>query len=88
MITMKTVILLILSIASILECNAEIRNFVGKLQATADFIHYSEGFIIAPGFIDISGLTFSVAVDVDVDGNSNRMLERMTQSDPAVSVIM
>ena len=70
----------ILTILSLSLCNAEIRNFVGKLQATPDFIHYSEGYIIAPGFIDVSGLKFSV-------DDGNRMLDRMTQADPAVSLL-
>ena len=70
----------ILTILSLSLCNAEIRNFVGKLQATPDFIHYSEGYIIAPGLIDVSGLKFSV-------DDGNRMLDRMTQADPAVSLL-
>jgi len=80
-------VLITLSLNSkIIMTKGEIRNFVGKLEATADFIHYSEGFIIAPGYIDISGLKFNVA-----DGSTgNRMVledgERKMQADPAVDI--
>ena len=84
-----SIVLLTISINNkICVTKAEIRNFVGKLEATPDFIHYSEGFIIAPGYIDISGLKFTVD---DNGGDGNRMIseevERMTQADPAVSTL-
>lgn len=83
-----SIVLLTISINNkICVTKAEIRNFVGKLEATPDFIHYSEGFIIAPGYIDISGLKFTVD---DNGGDGNRMIseevERMTQADPAVDI--
>jgi hypothetical protein len=41
------------------QINAEYRQFDGIIQAAASYIHYSEGFVIAPGSLDISNLLFS-----------------------------
>lgn len=41
------------------QINAEYRQFDGIIQAAASYIHYSEGFVIAPGTLDISDLVFS-----------------------------
>lgn len=38
---------------------AEIRAFEGPIEASANFIHYSEGFIVTPGYVDISDLAFT-----------------------------
>lgn len=42
---------------------AEIRSFNGRIDAASFYIHYSDGYVIAPGFVDISGLTFSTLED-------------------------
>lgn len=39
--------------------HAEIRRFEGKIEASPSFIHYSEGFLVTPGFVDISNLVFT-----------------------------
>jgi hypothetical protein len=52
---LRTVLVLVLSLA----VQAEIRDFTGVIQADSSFIHYSEGFIVAPGYIDLSELSFS-----------------------------
>lgn len=38
---------------------AEIRSFSGFIEADSSFIHYSDGYLVAPGYVDISGLKFS-----------------------------
>lgn len=63
---LRTALLLIFS----LVIEAEIREFNGVIDADSSFIHYSEGFIIAPGFIDLSELTFTTTAggeDSDYD---------------------
>lgn len=45
---------------------AEIRSFSGILEAASSYIHYSEGYLVAPGYIDLSGLVFST-LDYIVD---------------------
>ena len=59
---LRTVLLIVLSLAAV---RAEIREFNGVIEADSSFIHYSEGFIIAPGFIDLSGLTFTTKAGVE-----------------------
>lgn len=44
---------------------AEIRQFDGLIEADSTYIHYSEGYIIAPGFIDLSQLSFSTSESSD-----------------------
>ena len=58
---LRTVLLIILSLVSV---RSEIREFNGLIDANSDVIHYSQGFLIAPGFIDLSGLTFTTQADV------------------------
>jgi len=41
------------------QVTAEIRKFDGLIEAASNFIHYSDGYLVAPGYVDISGLTFS-----------------------------
>lgn len=63
---LRTVLLLVFS----LVIEAEIREFNGVIEANSSFIHYSEGFIIAPGYIDLSELTFTTTAggkDSDYD---------------------
>lgn len=33
--------------------------FTGTLNADSAYIHYAEGYLIAPGYVDVSGLNFS-----------------------------
>mmetsp|Transcript_35804 Transcript_35804/g.55091 ORF Transcript_35804/g.55091 Transcript_35804/m.55091 type:complete len:569 (+) Transcript_35804:63-1769(+) len=40
-------------------CGAEIRNFNGLIEADSSYIHYSEGFLVTPGYVDLSRLIFS-----------------------------
>lgn len=42
---------------------AEIRKFNGPINAASTYVHYSEGFIVAPGFIDLSELLFTTTDD-------------------------
>jgi len=37
---------------------AEIRSFSGELDAAPSYIHFAEGWLVAPGFIDLGGLLF------------------------------
>ena len=50
-------VLLLLFICS--TGTAEIRSFNGRIDAASMYIHYSDGYLIAPGYVDVSGLTFS-----------------------------
>ena len=59
---LRTVLLIVFSLAAV---RAEIREYNGVIQADSRFIHYIEGFIIAPGFIDLSGLTFTTKTGVE-----------------------
>ena len=58
---LPSLLLLLLIIITVLlpSTNAEYREFDGVIQAAASYIHYSEGYVIAPGSIDISDLVFS-----------------------------
>jgi hypothetical protein len=55
----------ILSLLVSLAVQAEIREFNGLIEADSTYIHYSEGYIIAPGFIDLSQLSFSTVENAD-----------------------
>ena len=37
---------------------AERRRFDGPIAAASNYIHYSEGFVVTPGYVDISDLEF------------------------------
>lgn len=37
---------------------AEHRRFDGPIAAASNYIHYSEGYVITPGYVDISDLEF------------------------------
>ena len=52
---LRSILFLFVSLA----VQAEIREFNGLIEADSTYIHYSEGYIIAPGFIDLSQLSFS-----------------------------
>jgi len=51
----RFVLFLILAVVT----RSEIRKFEGPLDAAPDYIHFSEGYLVAPGYVDISGLRFS-----------------------------
>ena len=42
---------------------AEFRRFDGPINAASNYIHYSEGYVITPGSVDISNLVFASADD-------------------------
>jgi hypothetical protein len=56
-------VLLLAATASL--TGAEYREFNGLIEADSTFIHYSEGYIVAPGFIDLTHLTFTTVDDDD-----------------------
>lgn len=49
-------LLLVLFLASCVK--GEIRSFAGIIEAASSYIHYSDGYLVAPGFVDISKMTF------------------------------
>lgn len=49
--------------------SAEIRRFDGPIDAASNYVHFSEGYIVAPGYVDVSGLTFRASGD---DGSDQR----------------
>lgn len=67
---------------------SEIRTFEGPLYATPEFIHYSEGFIVAPGYVDISNLVFKSLNEAN--DNSNRNLDggRGLDVEPAIDIVV
>lgn len=40
---------------------AEFRRFDGPINAASNYIHFSEGFVVTPGYVDISDLIFASA---------------------------
>eukprot|EP00578_Thalassiosira_sp_NH16_P001267 CAMPEP_0181132464 /NCGR_PEP_ID=MMETSP1071-20121207/31007_1 /TAXON_ID=35127 /ORGANISM="Thalassiosira sp., Strain NH16" /LENGTH=562 /DNA_ID=CAMNT_0023218795 /DNA_START=41 /DNA_END=1729 /DNA_ORIENTATION=- len=42
---------------------AEFRRFDGPINAASNYIHYSEGYVVTPGYVDISNLLFQNADD-------------------------
>mmetsp|Transcript_2505 Transcript_2505/g.4666 ORF Transcript_2505/g.4666 Transcript_2505/m.4666 type:complete len:595 (+) Transcript_2505:162-1946(+) len=42
---------------------AEFRRFEGPIAAASNYIHYSEGYVVTPGYVDISALIFESADD-------------------------
>ena len=56
-----------------LHVSAEIRSFEGSVEAAAGFIHYSEGFIVSPGYVDISNLVFSTIHDNERKDDSSQV---------------
>lgn len=45
--------------------HAEFRRFEGPIDAASNYVHYSEGYVVTPGYVDISHLVFESA---DGDG--------------------
>jgi hypothetical protein len=78
---------------------AEIRSFEGIIDADSSYIHYSEGFLITPGSIDLSQLVFTVALGTDLlndhddvvgnqdDDNGNRFLTDAKDTNEAGSTV-
>ena len=62
--TMAARIPLLLCLCSF--ATAEIRSFSGIIEAASSYIHYSEGYLVAPGYVDLSDLKFST-LDYVVD---------------------
>mmetsp|Transcript_5329 Transcript_5329/g.7838 ORF Transcript_5329/g.7838 Transcript_5329/m.7838 type:complete len:606 (+) Transcript_5329:3-1820(+) len=48
---------------------SEIRSFKGRVDAASNFIHFSEGYLIAPGYVDLSDLVFTTLDDDEFDDN-------------------
>jgi hypothetical protein len=55
--TMAQIPLLLFCLCSF--ATGEIRSFSGILEAASSYIHYSEGYLVTPGYVDLSDLTFS-----------------------------
>lgn len=53
---------------------AEFRRFDGPIDAASNYIHYSEGYVVTPGFVDISSLVFQTADGDGGGGGSNGKL--------------
>ena len=58
---MKSLLLLCAFLSLPSPAVSEFRRFDGPINAASDYIHFSEGFIVTPGYIDISNLVFASA---------------------------
>lgn len=58
----------LLAFSTLKTCNAEIRKFNGVIEAASTFVHFSEGYLVAPGKVDLSGLEFT-AIGMASTGN-------------------
>ena len=54
---MTAVLVLLLSLL-LTPTRAEHRRFDGPISAASNYIHYSEGYVVTPGYVDISELEF------------------------------
>jgi len=81
MIVQRVIVVLSLLLC-ILPAKAEIRRFHETIEANETFLHYSEGFLIAPGYIDLRNLEFKsllgdkkerkkMIMDSEKDGDRN-----------------
>lgn len=85
--------LLICLLATILEVHAEIRPFSLLLEPASEYIHYVEGYLVAPGYIDLSKLRFftvgtgdfTVDDDAFTIGTDDKSKTANTQDDDGVS---
>lgn len=76
----STRLLTLLSILGLVS--SEIRTFSGIIEAASTFIHYSEGYLVAPAFIDISNLVFQT---IDDGGKKAYVLDkRVPEEDDAL----
>jgi len=49
--------------AVIAPAHGEFRRFDGDIDAASNYIHYSEGYVVTPGYVDISNLMFETVDD-------------------------
>jgi hypothetical protein len=62
--TMKAQILAIAALVALSSpSNAEFRRFDGEINAASNYVHYSEGYVVTPGYVDISNLVFETVDD-------------------------
>lgn len=67
----------LLSLAALLGASfpapalAEFRRFDGDIAAASNYIHYSEGYVVAPGYVDVSDLAFAASADDGVPENED-----------------
>jgi len=61
-------ILLLLSLI-LPRSSGEVRKFVGMIEAASTYIHYSEGYLVAPGSVDLRNLDF-LALPKPIPGTS------------------
>jgi len=52
---------LLLAAYAPLATRAEFRRFEGPIDAASNYIHYSEGYVVTPGYVDITNLVFELA---------------------------
>lgn len=64
-------LLLILTMVA-LPCAAETRVFDVTIEGTSSFVHFMQGYVIAPGSVDFSGLRFE-AFDPRISHNKDSM---------------
>eukprot|EP00956_Cyclotella_meneghiniana_P018938 scaffold31982_cov23-Cyclotella_meneghiniana.AAC.2 len=72
--TMATTTMLLLLLLHLLptSTNAEHRRFDGPINAASNYIHYSEGYVVTPGYVDISDLVFEAVGEA---GNGEMMMD-------------
>lgn len=51
-------LILLILILHLPSTRAEHRRFDGPINAASNYIHYSEGYVVTPGYVDISELVF------------------------------
>lgn len=56
--TLSTLLSLVFAATHSKPVQAEHRRFDGPIAAASNYIHYSEGFVVTPGYVDISDLEF------------------------------
>ena len=77
---MKTspALLLTLFATAAQQTTAEFRRFEGPINAASNYIHYSEGYVVTPGYVDISSLVFTNADG----GSAKKIFSGKTRGDP------
>ena len=61
----------LLSLLALHPTSGEHRRFDGPINAASNYVHYSEGYIVTPGYVDVSNLVFSSSADNG--SNSNKL---------------
>ena len=64
---MKVILYLLSLLSTPIPSLSEFRRFDGLINAASNYVHYSEGYIVTPGYVDVSNLVFE-SVD---DGKRN-----------------